>query len=75
MLLYFNKSPVLIVFPTFKPKKKYTGRRKIEYIAPKPKQKRVVEEEEAMKKERLYRVEVFTSDQCNAGTTANVNYK
>ncbi|XP_052769598.1 lipoxygenase homology domain-containing protein 1-like isoform X2 [Mya arenaria] len=56
-----------------KPKKKYTGRTKIEYIAPRPKQKRVVEEDDkVLLKERLYKIEVFTSDKCNAGTSAKV---
>ena len=42
-------------------------------MAPPPKQKPVVEEEEVMVKERLYKLEVFTSDLVSAGTNANVS--
>jgi len=58
---------------TFKPKKKYTGRPRISYIAPRPKQKRKEEDDENIYlKERLYKIEVFTSDVPNAGTSAKV---
>ena len=43
------------------------------YLAPKPKQKPAVEEEEVLVKERLYKLEVFTSDHVSAGTDANVS--
>lgn len=42
------------------------------YLAPAPKQKPAVEEEAVLVRERLYRLEVFTSDMVTAGTNANV---
>ncbi|XP_052266123.1 lipoxygenase homology domain-containing protein 1-like isoform X2 [Dreissena polymorpha] len=55
-------------------KKKFKGRRKIEYIAPPPRVRHssLSEEKEIPIRERLYKVEVFTSDVCNAGTDAKV---
>ena len=45
------------------------------YMAPVPKQKPLIEEEEVVVKERLYKLEVFTSDLLSAGTNANVRLK
>lgn len=45
---------------------------RIEYIAPMPKVKHKEEKREEIAREHLYRVEVFTSDRINAGTSANV---
>ncbi|KAK3589063.1 hypothetical protein CHS0354_008713 [Potamilus streckersoni] len=45
---------------------------KIEFIAPKPKIKKKKDPENVLVKERLYRVDVFTGDLPNAGTSANV---
>ncbi|XP_060575611.1 lipoxygenase homology domain-containing protein 1-like isoform X2 [Ruditapes philippinarum] len=46
---------------------------RIEYIAPIPRQKvKHSDDEEIVVRERLYKVEVFTSDKMNAGTNANV---
>lgn len=61
-------------FIYFQPKKRpASAKSRICYIAPKPKQKiKSEEDEQILIKERLYKVEVFTSDQPNAGTSANV---
>jgi hypothetical protein len=48
---------------------------RIEYIAPLPRQKvKHSDDEEIVVRERLYKVEVFTSDKMNAGTNANVGH-
>ncbi|KAL3873928.1 hypothetical protein ACJMK2_037005 [Sinanodonta woodiana] len=49
-----------------------SGKPIIEYIAPKPKIKKKKDSEEIRIAERLYRVDVFTGDEPNAGTSANV---
>ena len=50
-----------------------SAKARVMYLAPKPKQKPTVEEEEVLVKERLYKLEVFTSDHFSAGTDANVS--
>ena len=54
-------------------KRVQSAKARIAYIAPAPKQKPAVEEEEELVKERLYKIEVFTSEVALAGTNANVS--
>ncbi|KAL4240484.1 hypothetical protein ACF0H5_001276 [Mactra antiquata] len=57
-----------------RPRRRPTSARpRITYIAPKPRQKpKSDKEEEILAKDRLYKIEVYTTDRPNAGTSANV---
>lgn len=56
----------------YRPKRPVSAKPRIEYVAPKPRLKKKIEEAEPNIGDCLYRVDIYTGDKVNAGTSGEV---